>query len=279
MGDGRNRVERLARRAADDGALQRAARAGFFAKAVVYGTIALLALGLALGWGGAATDTRGALGAIAREPLGRALVAVLTVGVAALGLWLVLEAIADPDRSRRGALGGVMRAGEALAGLAYGSLAYWGARLVLGAGGAPTGNAAARSLTARVLEAPLGPVWVALAGALVAFVGLRQIRNGVRRTFEESLDLGRMSPRERRWATRLGVPGFTAQGAVFALVGVFLVQAALERQPHEATGFDGALLVLARHPFGPALLGVTALGLLAYAAYALLEGAHRRLGR
>jgi hypothetical protein len=72
--------------------------------------------------------------------------------------------------------------------------------------------------------------------------------------------------------------GFATQGLVFALVGLFFAQAALERDPGEATGFDGALQVIARQPLGMALLAATAVGLLAYAAYAFIEGAHRRMG-
>ena len=58
---------------------------------------------------------------------------------------------------------------------------------------------------------------------------------------------------------------------MFALVGVFLMKAAVEYDPSEAEGLDGALARLADQPYGQVLLGLAAAGLLAYAAYCLAD--------
>lgn len=76
-----------------------------------------------------------------------------------------------------------------------------------------------------------------------------------------------VSGRVRRLVERLGIVGHVARGAVFALVGVFLMKAAIEFDPNEAEGPDGALARLAEQPYGQVLLGITAAGLLADAAY------------
>jgi hypothetical protein len=47
----------------------------------------------------------------------------------------------------------------------------------------------------------------------------------------------------------------------------------------EATGFDGALAAVARQPSGMALLGALAIGLLAYAAFSVVEARHQRVAR
>jgi hypothetical protein len=138
----------------------------------------------------------------------------------------------------------------------------------------------ARSFTARFLALPAGPWLVGAAGALLALGGARQAWIGLRRHFRKTLDLPRMAPRTRRWSDRLGTVGFAVQGAMWFLVGAFFVQAALDLEPDEATGFDGALETLARaRPLGPVLLATVALGLLAYAAFSVLEARYRRLGR
>ncbi len=278
-GEAVREVERAGARQAERPWVKAIGRTGYVAKACVYAVIGGLALRLALGGGGRATDSRGAVATIARAPLGKALVLVLAVGLAGMALWMVVDAIGDPGRTRRsGLLGAASRAGEAIAGLGYVALAVVAVRLSQGGSAGPRGEAAAESWTARALELP-GGRWLVLAGAAVVVgVGVRQIVSGARRSFLRQLDLSSASARVRRWTVRLGVAGLCAQGAVFALVGLFFAAAAVRDDPGEASGFDGALAAIARQPHGAALLGAVAVGLLAFAAFSAVEGRHRRLG-
>jgi Domain of Unknown Function (DUF1206) len=272
-------VERAGRREARRPAATALFRAGFHAKGAVYAVIGVLALEVALGMGGRTTDSKGAIATIARGPVGGALVVLLALGFVGMALWFLVQAVADPDgRGRSGAKAIASRVGQGLAGIGYFSLAFAAVRVALGDGPGQAGNAAARSWTARALALPGGRFLVLAGAAVVLVVGAKQIWTGLRREFLAHLDLARLGPRGTRWATRLGVAGFVAQGAVFALVGLFFAQAALEGDPREATGFDGALATLARQPLGVTLLAAVAIGLLAYAAFAFVEGMTRRMG-
>jgi hypothetical protein len=86
-----------------------------------------------------------------------------------------------------------------------------------------------------------------------------------------------MGGEERRWYTVLGVIGHNARGVVFVLAGFFLARAAWQYDPKEAIGIDGALAKLAHQPYGHALLGLTAAGLLAYALFCLVQARYREL--
>jgi hypothetical protein len=87
----------------------------------------------------------------------------------------------------------------------------------------------------------------------------------------------RVSGPRRRLVERLGVVGYVARGVVFGLAGVFLAKAAIEYDPEEAVGIDGALAELADQPFGPVLLGVVAAGLIAYALTCLAWARYREV--
>jgi hypothetical protein len=266
--------------AAGSSLAQRLGRIGFQAKALVYGVVAVLALRAALGLrGGRTTDTRGAIAEIAEGRFGTALVMLLAVAFAGLGAWFVLDGATDPLRHRRGRFGFVTRTGQAFGGFGYLALAVWAAQHALGNERATSSNALTQSWTARALELPLGPLLVAMAGAVVLVVGLRQVWIGASHGFEASLDLSGMHPFVRHWAKTLGLLGFCTQGAVFGAVGTFLVQAAIQNDAREATGFDGALAWLARQMYGKAMLVTAAVGLLAYAAFAMIEGACKRMER
>ncbi len=271
-------VERTSRREARRPAATALFRAGYHAKGAVYAVVGVLALEVALGMGGRTTDSRGAIATIARGPVGGALVVLLAVGFLGMALWFLAQAVADPDgRGRSGAGAILSRVGEAGAALGYLSLTFAAVRVAMGEGPGPAGSAAARSWTARALALPGGRALVLAGAAIVLFVGGKQIWTGVRRRFLDHLDLSRLGARGARWATRLGVAGFAAQGSVFVVVGLFFARAALEANPRRATGFDGALAALAQQPYGVALLAAAALGLLAYAAFAFVEGTHRRM--
>lgn len=81
----------------------------------------------------------------------------------------------------------------------------------------------------------------------------------------------------RRWGTRAGVVGLLARGIVFGLIGIFAVKAALEYDPKEAIGLDGALQKLAAQSYGSVLLGVVAAGFLCYAIFCVAEARYRKV--
>jgi hypothetical protein len=86
-----------------------------------------------------------------------------------------------------------------------------------------------------------------------------------------------MEPTVRRWITRIGIFGHLARMVVFGLVGVFLVKAALDFDPSKAVGLDGVLAKLIQQSYGPALLGIVAAGLVAFAVYSISDARYRRI--
>jgi hypothetical protein len=132
-------------------------------------------------------------------------------------------------------------------------------------------NAKAHRSTAVVLAWPGGTWIVGVAGAVLVAVGLWNLYRGLARKFEDKWRVGRLSPTVRKWGARAGVAGHVARFAVFALIGGFLVKAAVDYNPRDAIGLDGALQKLAHHSYGPWLLGLTAAGLVAYGLYCLVD--------
>jgi hypothetical protein len=61
------------------------------------------------------------------------------------------------------------------------------------------------------------------------------------------------------------------------VIGAFLLFSAIHARSSEAKGFAGALRVIQQQPYGSALLGVTAAGLLAFGLYGIAEAAYRRI--
>jgi len=100
--------------------------------------------------------------------------------------------------------------------------------------------------------------------------GLGQIYQGLTADFKKDFKTNETSPDEQRWAVRAGRIGMAARGVVFAMLGFFVFQAALHVDPKQVKGLDGALQTLAQQPYGPWLLGLVALGLVAFGIYSML---------
>ena len=266
---------RTARRAAHSPASEWLARLGYVVKGIVYLIIGILAGRVAIGDGGKTTDNRGALQAIYHEPFGRVLLSLVIVGLIGYALWCFLRAFLDVDGKGSDAKGILARVGYAIIGISYGALAYGALRLVTGSGSSgKSTDASTQDWTARLLGQSYGEALVILLGVVVLGVALYLFYYAYSAKFLQSFS--RLSGMARTWVRRLGRIGYGAQGVVFAEIGVFLIVAARKHNAHAAKGIGGSLAQLAREPYGHLLLGIVALGLIAYALYSFAQARFRR---
>jgi hypothetical protein len=248
------------------------ARTGLVAKGLSYGFVGVLAAKLALGDGGQATSRQGALKQVAQHPFGKYLLIALAIGFAAYALWRFVQAFAERSGADEGkAKVWAKRAAYVGRGLVYAGLTYSTLRIVSGAGGGQSQNARAHKSTAMVLSWPAGRWIVGAAGLVLVGVAFWNLYRGFTRKFEDRWRFGRLSPTVRRWGGRAGVLGHVARFVVFGLIGVFITKAAIDYNPKDAIGLDGALQKLEHASYGPDLLGLTAAGLIAYGVYCLVD--------
>ena len=255
--------------------LERFARLGYAAIGVVYVLIGVLAVRAAIGSGGATTDTRGALRSIADGPAGRGLVLVIGVGLIGYALWQLLAAAKDAEGEGSDAKGIAKRLGRAGRAIIAGALGTEALRLALTA--ASAGGDQTRHWTARLLAAPYGRWVVIAAGAGVILYALYQFYRAAGDEVDEKLDLTSLSRRGAIWIARFGRFGIAARGIVFALVGWFLVQAALNYDPQRAGGIGQSLATLMRQPHGQLVLGIVAVGLIAFGLFQFANARYRSI--
>jgi hypothetical protein len=266
----KNQAEQAAQQTVDNPWIERLARLGYAVRGLLYGVVGVLALAVALGRGGATTDKNGALATIAAQPYGKFLLVLIVIGLIGYSLWGFIRALLDPLNRGTDPKGIAQRIGYAVSGLSYGALILPTVGLITGSGNGGAGSGP-QDWTAKLMEQPFGPWLVGLVGLIGVAGGLGQIAQGVTTDFKKDFKLGEMSATERTAFTWIGRLGLVARGIVFALLGLFLVQAALNTDPNRAKGLDGALQTLAQQPFGPWLLGFVALGLVAFGLYSLMS--------
>jgi uncharacterized protein DUF1206 len=250
------------------------ARSGFVARGLIYGIIGVLAIKLAVGAGGTTTNQQGALKTVARQPFGEVLLILVAIGLAGYALWRLVHAVFG--RGPEDSDSGLERVAAFASGIVYAGLCAVAVEILLGAGtGGGSGNTS--KTTAGVFGWP-GGVWlVAIAGAVVIGIGLYQGYRGISKDFLKDSKTEQMSPRVRKWIAWIGGVGHLARMVVFALVGAFLLKAAIDYNPTNAVGLDGALAKIAHASSGPFLLAIVAAGLIAFGLYSLSDARYRRI--
>ena len=250
--------------------MEAAARAGLTARALIYLLIGVLVIAIAAGHKRTEADQRGAMQAVSTHTGGAVLILLIAIGLAGYALWRFAEAAF-------GVAGEGNKAGPRLQsfarGLIYGFFAV--TAFTVFAGRQQSQAVQSTDLSARVMRHDGGRLLVGIVGAVIVVVGLVLIGQGAHKRFMKYFRTSKLNSATRKTVVRLGMVGTIARGAVFALAGALVIDAAVQFKPKKAAGIDSVIRTLAGEPFGTALLIVVAAGLLAFGIYGLAEARWR----
>jgi len=265
----RARVERVAKRINSNRTLRVAARIGLGANGLVHFLIGTLAVGVAFGYGGSASQS-GALAAIAASPGGHPVLWVASGALWALALWQLTDAAWVNAPVRR--LRVTRRLGDVGRSISF--AAVGAATAVVAAGVPDEGEVVTSTAGEQLLGTTEGIVTLIIAGLTVGTFGGISIFRGVSRNFrQENAELhGAIG----RIVDVLGIFGFVTKGFALLVIGALAIYAAIFTDPDQVGGLDGALKYLASLPSGTVLLTGVGVGFIAYGFYLLARAIYLR---
>ncbi|KUH85199.1 MULTISPECIES: DUF1206 domain-containing protein [unclassified Mycobacterium] len=267
-------LQGVADRATDSDAFEYTARAGFAVSGVLHLLVGYLILRIALGSGGNA-DQSGALATLAQQTGGVVLLWVVAVGLFALGLWRIAEAIvgarpgegSGPHNDDTPAWKRAKSLGLAAVNVA---IAVSAARFAIGSGHQSSQQNA--GLSAQMMQSGWGKALLVAIGLGLIAVGGYHVYKGVTKKFRKDLRTSGGTG-----VTAIGVTGYVAKGLVLAGAGVLVIVATMHADPAKASGLDAAVKTLGQAPFGRFLLVLAAVGIAAFGAYNFVRARQGRM--
>lgn len=254
---------------------ERFARTGYVARGVLYILMGVLAIELARGEASDRPNQEGAFRLVAGQTFGRALLVLIAIGLLAYTILRFTQAfVGRTPEAGRHSTGD--RVAAFASGCAYAIFFGLSIAVLVGSAGSNSGGEPKKA-TADVFDWTGGRWVVLIAGVIFAGVAIYQLVMGVRRRFLRYTKTERMSRVTLRNFTVLGVIGHVARAIVFGLVAIFLIKAAVEYDPKEAVGIDGALQRLQDHAYGTVALVAVAVGLIAFGVYSAVDARYRKI--
>jgi hypothetical protein len=253
--------------------LQTYARIGLAAKGAVHCLVGGLAVMAAIGAGGQRGDSQDAFRFVYSQPLGVILLGLIAIGLIGYAVWRFIQAIKDPDNNGTDKKGIIKRIGFAISGFVYTGFAFFIVRMLIKSGSSGGGGGQQKAV-AELLNQPFGQVLVFVIGAIVIVRGIVHIYSAYSGKFKDHIYDGSMNNKARRFFDRAGKIGYTSRGIVWAIIGFFLLQAAVKSDASEAEGTSGVFQFL-ESTGGSVLFGIIALGFFCYGLFMFVKAKYR----
>lgn len=252
--------------------VEKMARAGYLAKGAIYILIGVLSAMAAFGAGGQSAGKTEAFKVIEQQPFGQVLLVLVAIGFIGYAVWRYVQAFKDTENKGTDTKGLFQRIGFAFSGVLYLSFAFYALKMVFGNSGGGGGQSGRQQLIGELLSQPFGQILVGLLALFAIGKGVNQLYKGFKKGFMK--EIRGVSGKERELYERAGQVGYISRGVVLGIIGFFMGRAAILSSASQAKGTEGVFDFLGSAG-GPWLMGLIAIGVVAYGAFQIVKAKYK----
>jgi hypothetical protein len=249
------------------------ARFGVATKGIVYFLIGGLTALAAFGQGGQKSGSDTALDFIAQQSYGRILLAITALGLIGYVFWRWYQAFADPKNNGTDAKAMVKRVSYFGSGVFYGILAYSALQRAMGNGG--SGSGGGNSLFQKMFNSDYAMAFAIIIGVILAGKAIYEFYQAYSGKFREEVDEAGLDPKAQEAVIKSGKVGFTARGIVVAIMAFLMFRAAFSGNMDQVGKTDAFSYL--QNEFGTVVMGIIALGLVAYGVFMMIKAKYSSL--
>ena len=237
---------------------------GLVARGGLYIALAVLALELVFGNRGESADPRGAMHDLAHNGFGIVVLVILVIGFAGFALLHLYRAFTDPDDKTS------HRVNDAFWAVVNGLLCALAASFLFSPS-KPQGDSdqTDKTFSAKVMDMSGGRLRVGAGGLAILAYGLYLLWRAFSDDRQDERAVLDAAPNETPAVRTLARVGNVARGAILGLIGVLVLIAAIQHDPSETEGIDGALKTMLDHSLGEIAVFLIAVGFAAFGVYSI----------
>lgn len=236
---------------------------GLVARGALYLALAVLALELVFGDRSESADPRGAMHDLAHNGFGVVVLVILVLGFALFTLLHLVRAIRNPDGKTS------RRVNDAFWAVVNGFLAVLAASFLFTSKSSGDTDQTDKSLTAKVMDWSGGRLLVGAVGLGLLAYGVYLVWRALTDDRQDERAVLEAAPNETPTVRALSRIGNLGRGAILGFIGVLVLIAAVEHDPNQTEGIDGALKRLLAQSWGQVAVFLIALGFAAFGVYSI----------
>ncbi|WP_051348689.1 DUF1206 domain-containing protein [Peribacillus kribbensis] len=249
--------------------IERSARAGFMAKGSVFILVGIFSFLASLGVGHKAKGTNGVFASLSSSPFGEVVLWMIALGLACFSMWQIIRCF-HPQKGKKW----TERSSASISCCIYIVLTGKAVSLAIHSGHS---GGAKELWAARILQYQAGQWLIGGIGAGILLFGIHEIYSGYKQKYMDQFKTADMSEKEITAARTSGRIGLFSRGAVFGVLGFFIMKMAIEANPNHPKSLDGALEKILEQPHGRILLAMISAGFILYGLFEILKGKNRHL--
>jgi len=253
-----------------DSNLKKMARAGYVAKATVYGIMGVLTFMAAFNMGGQKSSNLQVIEFLEKQPFGNALLVLIGLGLLCYSAWRFIQAIKDPENIGDDKEGKGKRVAYFISAVLYLGLAVFAFMQLINAGSSSGGSGGG-------LTGTLGVVVFAIIGLGLVVASIFQFKKAKTKEFLKDFGYDSISDEKKRKTIKnTGYLGLIARGIIFGILAYIFIRAAVASNTSDMKGTTDAFSFLQESQYGSWLMGLVAAGLVCYSIYVFMLARYRK---